>query len=533
MPDRREFIRLAGLATLGTACCSQFLGCSDYEVEIPCLGPAPPPTTIPGMTYIRASQIGCALDCDLAHGKNKNGHGEATDDGPRINAAMANASASSPITLIVDGPALISGLFLPAAGHWSIAGLGCGTGFYIKTGTNNDGIHNGSAIWMVDETGPPAPPRGGNVSLSNFTINGNAGDGRNGDSTAGYPQGNLKTGQECYPISLQNLDNITIENIVVVNSPCYHMRLNNVGNVAISGCIMRSFGPNTDGLHFEGPANDIAITGCEFGTGDDAIALNCPEGYSGDISNVTVSNCKFQSPTLMRLDTIEYAYGARFNINDVTVRDCTGTTIGPCFEIGDGAGGNPAAVASLVIADCNFSAPAVLNIWANFGTLRLQNVTLSPADAQGEAPGYAFARTNLRLLQPDSGMYSGSKLSFENCTILGNGGTKVSALIVENNSEIAVVEFNGLSIKASKSQELVNILSGSIGQLVIDSLASTNIGAAVSSAGFANVGSVSGAGVLSTGWQFPDSVMANNVPYISASTGKPSIKIDGIVEPYP
>ena len=38
---------------------------------------------------------------------------------------------------------------------------------------------------------------------------------------------------------------------------------------------MRSFGPNTDGLHFEGPANDIAITGCEFGTGDDAIALNC------------------------------------------------------------------------------------------------------------------------------------------------------------------------------------------------------------------------------------------------------------------
>ena len=30
------------------------------------------------------------------------------------------------------GSALISGLFLPAGGYWSIAGLGCGTGFYVK-----------------------------------------------------------------------------------------------------------------------------------------------------------------------------------------------------------------------------------------------------------------------------------------------------------------------------------------------------------------------------------------------------------------
>ena len=95
------------------------------------------------MTYIRASQIGCALDCDLKTGRNKHTGGNATDDGPKINAAMAGASATNPITLIIDGSALISGLFLPASGHWAIAGLGCGTGFFIKDGTNNDGIHNG------------------------------------------------------------------------------------------------------------------------------------------------------------------------------------------------------------------------------------------------------------------------------------------------------------------------------------------------------------------------------------------------------
>ena len=39
--------------------------------------------------------------------------------------------------------------------------------------------------------------------------------------------------------------------------------------------------------------------------------------------------------------------------------------------------------------------------------------------------------------------------------------------------------------------------------------------------------------MLATGWEFPDSVMADGVPYISATTGSPSIKVGGIVEPYP
>jgi len=39
--------------------------------------------------------------------------------------------------------------------------------------------------------------------------------------------------------------------------------------------------------------------------------------------------------------------------------------------------------------------------------------------------------------------------------------------------------------------------------------------------------------VLATGWEFPDITMADGFPYISASTGKAAIKIDGIVKPYP
>src|SRR5580692_8866887 len=143
--DRRSFIQKAALLATGSVLSRAVFGCG-YELSIPCLGPAPAPAPVAGMTYIRASEIGCALDCNLENGHNKYMGGAATDDGPRINAAMAAASADDPITLIIDGSALISGLFLPAGGNWGIAGLGCGTGFFVKTGTNNDGIHNGTGV---------------------------------------------------------------------------------------------------------------------------------------------------------------------------------------------------------------------------------------------------------------------------------------------------------------------------------------------------------------------------------------------------
>jgi hypothetical protein len=514
------------------------LGCSDYVIEIPCLGPALAPSPVPGMTYLRASQIGCALDCDLGTGKNKYRGGAATDDASVINKAMAGASEKNPITLIIDGSALISGLFLPAGGYWSIAGLGCGTGFYVKSGTNNDGIHNGPAVWLVDNTGPPAPSRGSNISLSNFTINGNAGNGKSGVSSTGFPQGNLSTGQECYPINLMNLNHIKIENVVIVDSPCYHIRLSNVGDAVVSGCVLRSHGPNTDGVHVDGPANDITISGCNFTTNDDAIALNCPEGYSGDIARVTVNNCQFNSPRFMRLDTISYpGVFQTFYIDDVNVTGCTGTSIHPCFEIGDGTGSRPESVRSLAISDCTVNAPAVLNAWANFGTVALRNVRLIPTEGSQEAPGFSLVRTDLKLLNPDSGFYEGSRLVIENCVIERHSDAPVFVLVLLNKSTIKRIEINGFTLEDSGGHstvpEMLKILSGNIGELVLNSVVSTRIKSPVSEGGFASINLVSGAGTLASGWEFPDAVMADDVAYISANTGLPSIKIGGVVEPYP
>ena len=89
-------------------------------------------------------------------------------------------------------------------------------------------IHNGppNAAESLDPE-PPAPTRGMNVSLSNFAVNGN----QRRNSTTGNRLGSTLAWY-C-GINLMNLDHVTIENVVVVNTPAFHVRLSNVGNVSV------------------------------------------------------------------------------------------------------------------------------------------------------------------------------------------------------------------------------------------------------------------------------------------------------------
>ncbi len=533
--DRRRFVRTVGMVAGSALSCAVGCGQNEFYPVLPCLDEAVLPPPVGPMTYIKASEIGCALDCDLTTGRNKLKGGPATDDAPVINAAMAGASASNPITLIIDGGALISGLFLPAGGYWSITGQGCATGFFIKSGANNDGIHNGGPTANLPSDpgvvtpGIPIPARGSDVSLSNFVLNGNRGNGHNGNSTTGLVQG---AAAWYFGINLMNLNNITLENLGIVNTSAYHIRLSNVGNVTVSGCTLNTHGPSTDGVHFDGPANDITISNCSITCDDDAIALNCPEGYTGNISRVTVTGCTFNSVTMLRLYTIG---GTKFNIDSVTVSDCNGTLTRAAFTIGEGTGSNPSSVDGLSVSNCKIVAPAVLELAASFGVATFSNVTLTPLDSNQDV-GYAFARTASRYFPI---VYAGASLVLENCVIQRNKNHAVAALILEDNSTIDTIEFNGFSVQDAAGSsyaaapELLNIASGTIGQLVIDALDSHHITAPVNAGRFSSIGRVRGAGVLATGWQFPDNLMANETPYISANTHQASIKVGGVVHPYP
>jgi hypothetical protein len=236
----------------------------------------------------------------------------------------------------------------------------------------------------------------------------------------------------------------------------------------------------------------------------------------------------------MRLYTVSPDWGPMFYIDTVNVSNCSGTLVNSGFLIGTCRYSNPDSVTGLTISDCTLTAPSVLDLSANFGTIVLNNVTLSRANGN-QAPGFALARSSLVF----AGMtYIGASLSIVNCILSRDGDFDASALIIENGSTINNLELNGFAVQdaAGKSyapaQELIEFISGTIGQMVLDAVTSTKIEAPVSPGGFAYTGTVSGTGVLATGWEFPDAVMANNVPYISATTGQPSVKINGVVEPY-
>ena len=132
---------------------------------------------------------------------------------------------------------------------------------------------------------------------------------------------------------------------------------------------------------------------------------------------------------------------------------------------------------------------------------------------------------------------AGSNLTFNNCKINRTADIKIDPLLLGYNSTIALLTFNGFGVQDAGSYSaipaLIDIESGSVWELVLNALDGKNITAPISGSGFSSVGSVAGTGVLATGWEFPDSVMENGVPYISASSGLPSIKVGGVVEPYP
>jgi hypothetical protein len=227
--------------------------------------------------------------------------------------------------------------------------------------------------------------------------------------------------------------------------------------------------------------------------------------------------------------------GPQFQIDSVSVTSCTGTLFAAGFLIGIIADNNPNAVLVLSVSDCQLTAPTILDISGDFSAIELSNVILTPSTTSSDNR-YSLATTYYAALGVP---FTGSSLSFENCTIQRTGNYPVAALVLEYGSTINELELNGFTVQDpagssyAASPELLNIVSGYIGQLVLDAVTSANITSPVSSGGFSSIGSVGGAGVLATGWEFPDTVMANQTPYISTTNGQASIKVGGVVMPYP
>ena len=209
----------------------------------------------------------------------------------------------------------------------------------------------------------------------------------------------------------------------------------------------------------------------------------------------------------MRLYTITSGK-PNFSISGVSVSNCTGTFLEAAFSLGYYANGTtPNPIDLLTVSNCTLTGFAAVEVGENFGNIALSNVTWTPTKPSSSSAVCSFVRPSPNY----AATTVGSNLTLNNCVIARNSKINAPALILQNGSAIGNLTINGFTVQDAGSYAplpvLLNLDSGSIEQLILNALNGSNIIAPTSSEGFSSIGSVSGAGVLATGLEFPNAVM--------------------------
>lgn len=235
------------------------------------------------MTLLRASELGAALDTDLMTGG-------GTDDTAVLQAALDRAADGSPVHLVLDGAARVSGL--DVYGGTTIEGV-AGAGLYLADGSDRAVLRN------AHRSRDAATDR--RIVLRGLFVNGN----RAGQTAAGSwgPQvdtnGAFKSGIEMFGV-----DDLTIERITVWNQRSFGIWIATATNVTIRDvtvdanfapypgtespevqrAYLDGFRSNLDGIHVNGPARHILMERIRVRSEDDAIALNANDMMSDDMT---------------------------------------------------------------------------------------------------------------------------------------------------------------------------------------------------------------------------------------------------------
>lgn len=93
-------------------------------------------------------------------------------------------------------------------------------------------------------------------------------------------------------IEINNTENIYISDVEMNYGPSWNLHITYSKNIVIQGCAFRSFGVwNGDGFDPDSCEN-CDLFGCEFETGDDAIAVKSGKNPEGDVINRPCKNLK-------------------------------------------------------------------------------------------------------------------------------------------------------------------------------------------------------------------------------------------------
>lgn len=238
-----------------------------------------------------ASHAGAALNSDLAEGG-------GSDDTAILQRLLDNAKDGKRVHLIIDGPALISGLSVH--GNTTIE-CTAGGGLYLKDNSPGALIRNAnrSRTAVMDE----------HIQIRNCFFNGN----RSGQPTSGpeqsplrhvqEPDGTLRSGLQFFGVNY-----LTLSDVILWNTRSFAVWIANAKVIDVRNVVVDSRIPpipsgasieehrswrgkhatNDDGLHFNGPIQYLTIDGAKLNTWDDGIALNANDW--GSVDDITVDN---------------------------------------------------------------------------------------------------------------------------------------------------------------------------------------------------------------------------------------------------
>lgn len=479
-------------------------------------------STVPqiGQNILYASQNGCVPDCVVTTGA-KVGGGTPTDNTTALNALLALASTfSNGARVILDGGFAHKGLLISS--NVSLEGVGPSAGLFLLAGANTHCITNWTSYSQSATV---------NISVKNLYLNGN----RNNQTLSPFSQ----TG-----IFIFSCTQVRIEKVTLVNIGQFNVCVESCTDVQGVECNITSNWVYGDGFHVSGGvggSSNLKFSRNTIATVDDGIALNAPEhgGAGGPISDVEVcDNVYIGAVSMVRM------YSSATNsaaVSRVMVANNSGTFTGQTwatgcvFFLGNGdtyADGIRDFSAVNITASLTDSSGHFMKISDSCGTVKVTGTWDSP-----------IAANSFVILQ--TAAVTVSNLDLSDCTIYRS--TRGSSLAYGVQSTIAGATIGRLRISGfnvvnesgqtySAIPYLIDMANLTITELVIDALDTKLITALVNpTTGFTGIGSISGAGVLATGINIPDSVMANGTPYLSATSpnvGMPCIKIAGTVYPF-
>ena len=253
-------------------------------------------------TIVFASSAGAHIDSDLMKGG-------GTDDTAVLQGLLDDAASGKAVHLVIDGPALVSGLNV--YGNTTVE-CTAGGGLYLKDNSSRAIIRNihRSRGGIADE----------HIEVRGCFLNGN----RKNQPSANIPRPDVpgftgpsnKEADGTFISGLQFLgvNYLSIKDVTLWNIRAFGALIGNANYVDIRGVIIdHGGGPNADilefanadGIHFKGPSRYIAIDSVKIRTCDDGLAFNAndfetddittrndfgPYVGQGPITDVTVSN---------------------------------------------------------------------------------------------------------------------------------------------------------------------------------------------------------------------------------------------------